>query len=212
MVSDREEDRLVEEFAAVPAGDAPGDGTGGGEQQPAENVQVEERSAQLEREMRELRDWALRIAADFENYKKRVERERQEQWRFANERLLRELLPVMDNLQRALKASENAQDVRVLLAGLQLVLGDFRKVLERAGVEEVAAEGLPFDPTVHEALQQAESDSMEAGRILEVHQPGYTLHGRVLRPSLVTVAVRPEVTSPGRTLEEEPPPEYPPRE
>ena len=206
MVSDQDEVRLLEEFSTDGTADAGRAENGEEPRNGGENNPAEERAARLEREMQELRDWAVRVAADFENYKKRVERDRQEQWRFANERLLRELLPVMDNLQRALKASEGAQDVRVLVSGLQLVLGDFRKVLTRAGVEEIPADGLVFDPTVHEALQQAESDSVEAGRLLEVHQPGYTLHGRVLRPSLVTVAVRPEVTSPGRMVDEEEPP------
>ncbi|HOU53530.1 MAG TPA: nucleotide exchange factor GrpE [Myxococcota bacterium] len=206
MVTDRDEDRLLEEFSTTGMAEGPREEeTGGDPRNGGENGQCEERAARLEKEMQELRDWAVRVAADFENYKKRVERDRQEQWRFANERLLRELLPVMDNLQRALKASEGVQDVGVLVSGLQLVLGEFRKVLSRAGVEEIPAEGMPFDPTVHEALQQAESDSVEAGRILEVHQPGYTLHGRVIRPSLVTVAVRPEVTSPGRPLDAEDP-------
>jgi len=202
MTQDQEEEHLMEEFSLALADPtvAPGEETS---EPPPEEDAARTRIADLERELQELRDWALRIAADFENYKKRVERERQEHWRFAGERLLREMLPVMDNLQRAMKAAESTRGIQTLISGLEMVMGDFQKLLKRAGVEEIPAEGLPFDPAVHEALQQAESDVVEPGTVLEVHQPGYTMHGRVLRPSLVTVAVRPEVTSPGQSIPEE---------
>jgi molecular chaperone GrpE len=163
---------------------------------------AEVRLAETEHELKELRDWATRVAADFENYKKRVERERQEQWRFSTERLLKDFLPVLDNLQRALAAARHVGEHTAISAGVELVIGEFLKVLKRAGVDPVDAEGHPFDPAFHEALQQVESDAGEPGSVLQVVQPGYTLHGRVLRPALVTVCAAPEVTSPGKSLDE----------
>lgn len=158
---------------------------------------AEVRLAETERELKELRDWATRVAADFENFKKRVERERQEQWKFATERLLKELLPVLDNLQRAVGAARQSGEAPAITTGVELVAGEFLKVLKRAGVEPVVALGQPFDPAFHEALQQVETDAGEPGTVLQEVQSGYTLHGRVLRPALVTVCVPPEVTSPG---------------
>ena len=158
---------------------------------------AEARVAELERELKEVRDWATRIAADFENYKKRVERERQDQIRFSNERLLKEFLPVVDNLQRALEAAARNGEAPSIAAGVELVIAETLKVLRRAGVEPIVALILPFDPAVHEALQQVETDAVDPGCVVSEVQPGYTLHGRVLRPALVSVAVPPEVTSPG---------------
>jgi molecular chaperone GrpE len=137
------------------------------------------------------------VAADFENYKKRVERERQDQIRFSNERLLKEILPIVDNLQRALDAAARSGEAPSISAGVELVIAETQKILRRAGVEPIAALNQPFDPAIHEALQRVETEAVEAGCVVNEVQPGYTLNGRVLRPALVTVAMPPEVTSPG---------------
>jgi molecular chaperone GrpE len=158
---------------------------------------AEARVAELEKELKEVRDWATRVAADFENYKKRVERERQDQIRFSNERLLKEILPIVDNLQRALDAAARSGEAPSISAGVELVIAETQKILRRAGVEPIAALNQPFDPAIHEALQRVETEAVEAGCVVNEVQPGYTLNGRVLRPALVTVAMPPEVTSPG---------------
>lgn len=154
-------------------------------------------------EARESYERMLRIAADFENYKKRNERERVEFIKFANEKLLRELLPIADNLERALDAARKANDAPNIAAGVELVLQEFRNVLKKFGVEPIVAVGCPFDPSLHEAYQQIESEDHAPGTVLFETQKGYTIHGRLLRPSLVAVATAPEVTTPGnRTIEE----------
>jgi molecular chaperone GrpE len=154
--------------------------------------------AQLRGEAKENRDRMLRIAADFENYKKRGEREKADFLKYANERLLREMLPVMDNLNRALESARRTGEAPGIPWGVSLVVQDLQKVLRKFGIEAILATGKPFDPAFHEALHQVESEDAAPGTVIEEVQRGYTLHGRVLRPALVVVAVPPEVTSPGR--------------
>jgi len=156
---------------------------------------------QLRAEARDNRDRMLRLAADFENFKKRNERERQEYMRFANERLLREFLPVVDNMSRAVDAARKSGDSVAIVAGIDIVLQEMVKLLKKYGVEPVPAMGLAFNPAYHEALQQVESEEAPPGTVVAEIQRGYTLNGRVLRPSMVAVAAAPEVTSPGSRIE-----------
>lgn len=158
-----------------------------------------------ERELRETKERLLRLAADFENFRKRQERERQDHTRFANERLLRDLLPVVDNLERAWESARRSGDAPAITAGLELILQEFQRALQRAGAEAIEALGKPFDPALHEALQQVESETVEPGSVATEILRGYTLNGRVLRPALVAVATAPEITSPGiKALDGEP--------
>lgn len=158
-----------------------------------------------ERELRETKERLLRLAADFENFRKRQERERQDHTRFANERLLRELLPVVDNLERAWESARRSAEAPAITAGLELILQEFLRALQRAGAEVIDALGKPFDPALHEALQQVESETVEPGNVATEILRGYTLNGRVLRPALVAVAAAPEITSPGiKALDNEP--------
>jgi molecular chaperone GrpE len=131
-------------------------------------------------------DRLLRLAADFENYKKRAARERQEVVAFANERLLKELLPVLDDLERALNAAEQHEEAQ-LEEGVRLVHRSLASLLERNGVSEIATEG-KFDPHVHEALLAQPSEAAEQGAVLDVIQKGYKLGDRVVRPARVIVA------------------------
>ena len=131
-------------------------------------------------------DRLLRLAADFENYKKRAARERQEYVAFANERILKELLPILDDLERALSAAEHHEEAQ-LDEGVRLVHRSLASLLERQGVKEIATEG-KFDPHVHEALLAQPSEEKEQGDVLDVIQKGYTLGDRVVRPARVIVA------------------------
>jgi molecular chaperone GrpE len=131
-------------------------------------------------------DRLLRLAADFENYKKRAARERQEYVALANERLLKELLPVLDDLERALNAAEEHEEAQ-LEEGVRLVHRALASLLERNGVSEIATEG-KFDPHVHEALLAQPSEEAEQGAVLDVIQKGYKLGERVVRPARVIVA------------------------
>ena len=128
----------------------------------------------------EIDDRLLRLAADFDNYKKRAARERQEYVAFANERLLKELLPILDDLERALDAAEEHQEAQ-LEEGVRLVHRSLAGLLERQGVKEIATEGA-FDPHVHEALLAQPSEDAESGAVIDVVQKGYTLGDRVVRP------------------------------
>jgi molecular chaperone GrpE len=131
-------------------------------------------------------DRLLRLAADFENYKKRAAREREEYVVLANERLLKELLPVLDDLERALSAAEQHEEAQ-LEEGVRLVHRSLASLLARNGVEEIATEG-KFDPHVHEALLAQPAEDREQGDVLDVIQKGYKLGDRVVRPARVIVA------------------------
>lgn len=160
---------------------------------------VEDTAAELARlreENREIRDRMLRIAADFENFRKRGERDRQDYVRLVHERILKDFLPVLDNLTRAVESARRT-DSPAIVAGVDLVVQEFLKTLKKYGVEPIDAVGRPFDPAIHEALQQVESEDAEPGTVVSEVQRGYLLAGRVLRPSLVVVSTAPEVTSPG---------------
>lgn len=150
-----------------------------------------------EQELRDTKERLLRLAADFDNYRKRQERERQDHTRFANERLLKDLLPVLDNLERAHESARRSGESPAIAAGLELVIQEFTRVLHRAGAAPIEAVGMAFDPALHEALQQIESDEVEPGCVAAEILRGYTLNGRVLRPSLVAVGRAPEITDPG---------------
>jgi molecular chaperone GrpE len=130
-------------------------------------------------------DRLLRLAADFENYKKRAARERAEYVALANERLIAELLPVLDDLERALSAAEQHQEAQ-LEDGVRLVYRSLAGLLERHGVQRIETEG-KFDPHVHEALLSQPSEA-EEGSVIDVVQKGYRLGDRVVRPARVVVA------------------------
>ena len=128
-----------------------------------------------------------RLAADFENYKRRTRQDLTDRTQFANEELLRKLLPLRDNLQRALEHAPEGID-RNWFEGLKLVVRQFDDVLQAQGLSTIPAVGEKFDPAQHEAIASEETDEHEEGTIVEEMQPGYRLHNRVLRPTLVKVA------------------------
>ncbi len=152
---------------------------------------VPDPTAELEAERDELKDRMLRMAAELDNFKKRTEREKAEFLSRANETLLRDLLPVVDNLERAMEAAGQSGGDEALVRGLELTLAELGKLLERQGVERVPALGQPFDPEVHEAMMQQEDPDAEDGTVLHVAQEGYLYKGRLLRPAMVVVSKRP---------------------
>ncbi len=178
-------------FADDDAGAGPGPGTGG---------EVADISADdVQREIAEVRDRYLRLAADFDNYRKRAKRERAELQATAAEAVVVELLPVLDNLERALAAAtdgkEGRQGFESVLKGVELTLRMFHSVLAKFGVERMDAAGEPFDPHRHEALSQDESAEVVADTVGEVFEPGYSIRGKVVRPARVKV-LRPKAASP----------------
>lgn len=147
--------------------------------------QAEQSLEDVERERDEYLNDLKRVAAEFDNFRKRVARERQELGALANERLLKELLPVLDDLGRALEAAEQHEEAK-LEEGVRLVHRALSDVLAKAGLAEIETEGV-FDPHVHEALLSQPSDA-QAGTVIEVLQKGYRLGDRVLRPARVIVS------------------------
>lgn len=168
-----------EQKTAVPAEGTP----------PSEALKRE--LAQLRSEKQELNDRMLRIAADFENYRRRVRKDIEDATFRTTERLLREMLPVLDNLDRALDAAGGSEQTATaagpLLEGVRMVQRQFLSALEKFDVRTFEAQGKAFDPQVHEAVQQVESDSLQPGTVAMVFQRGYTAGGRLLRPALVAV-------------------------
>lgn len=151
----------------------------------------EELLARSNEEVKQLQDRVLRLAAEMENTRKRIEREKSDGICFANESLLRGLLPVVDNLERAIQHSEQKSDSESLLEGVRMTLKAFSDLLARFGCVPFDAVGETFDPRYHEAMLQQESPGPENTVLLE-YQKGYKLHERLLRPALVVVSKSPK--------------------
>ncbi len=151
----------------------------------------------LRLELEELNEKYLRLAAEFENFKRRALKERQELHNFANENLIKELLPTVDNLERAVghARQEDGGDAKNLLEGIELTYRSLMQALERLGVEGIDPEGEQFDPKIHEAIRQLPSDEHETGVVTEVFQKGYLLKNRLIRAALVAVSSGTEGTS-----------------
>src|SRR5436309_3418999 len=156
---------------------------------------LEEQLAALEAERDEYLNDLKRVAADFENYRKRAARDQEGLVARAHERLVKELLPVLDDLERALAAAEEHEEAK-LEEGVRLVHRELADVLQREGLAEIETDGV-FDPHVHEALLSQPSDA-EEGSVLEVVQKGYKLGDRVVRPARVVVAAPPQEDDGGR--------------
>jgi len=134
------------------------------------------------------------VTADFENFKKRAARERTEAGHAANAALLNKLLPILDNFEMAQAAAQTAQGDKLtsLQTGIAMIQQQFKSALAEAGLEEVDANGKPFDPTYHEAVSQHETDSVPEGNVVQQIRKGYKLRERLLRPAGVIVAKKPE--------------------
>lgn len=157
------------------------------ESAPAPKDPLAEANAQVAK----VRDQLLRTAADFDNYRKRARKDAEDAHKKGTEELLKTLLPVFDNLERAKVVAENATDVKALAEGVDLVLKQFTDTLSRAGIKRVGGVGLAFDPTVHEAVQQIETADAAPGTVIAEVQPGYQMGDRLVRAALVVVAKAP---------------------
>jgi molecular chaperone GrpE len=147
-----------------------------------ESAQMEE----LRRENQELRDRLLRSRADIDNFRKRTEREKQDFFRYALADIMRELLPVLDNFERALAA--NAQSAQDILVGVDLIYKQLFDILTKVGLRVVDQEGVPFDPSVHEAVARDDESPFPAHSVAAVLQKGYLLNERLVRPAMVKVS------------------------
>jgi molecular chaperone GrpE len=147
---------------------------------------------QLRRALDDKTDRYLRAVADLENAKRRAQRERDDYHRYANEAISRDLIPVLDNFERARAAAREGRDAAGVVEGVELIRRELFKVLEKAGVERYSALGQPFDPSRHEAVARVVSVQHPEGTVVNETLPGYVLHGRVLRPAMVAVAAAPD--------------------
>lgn len=173
-----------------------------GEKTPESELEAAETESGLRDELEAARgeaarnwDLYLRGQADMENYRKRAQREKEDLARFANEGILRDLLPVIDNLERAVEHAGEEEKSGSLIQGVEMTLGQFRKVLEKSGVRAICALGEPFDPALHEAMGQIETSTAPPNAVAQELQKGYLLNDRLLRPSLVMVAKAPPASS-----------------
>ena len=168
---------------AAPDPDGPPDGP------PADTAELERLTADAQ----EMRLLAQRKQAELENYRKRVERESAETIKYAAADLMREILPVLDNLERAINASKSGSEEQ-LLEGVEIIHKQFRESLTKQGLVEVEAIAAPFDPHVHEAVGRVETSEHPEGTVVEVFQKGYLYKDRLLRPSMVSVSQPAEET------------------
>ena len=148
--------------------------------EPSMEALIEERD--------KLKDQLLRTAADFDNFRKRIKRDLDDvRWR-AKEDALRDVLPIIDNLERAVAAAETATDIKAVSDGVKMVLRGFEEISDRMGLKRVEAVGAQFDPNLHDAVQQVETAEHPAGTVVAEVVPGYTLKEKLLRPAMVVVA------------------------
>ncbi|MCY3714424.1 MAG: nucleotide exchange factor GrpE [Gemmatimonadetes bacterium] len=179
--------------AEDPSGE-PASGTEAESGEPSDGVPVDEdedEQARLAEEVLRYKERLVRLAAEFDNYKKRTGREFTALVKNAGESLITELLPILDNIERALQAPQTSDETRSFAQGFEMIRQQFLEKMERAGMKEIAAEGTPFDPTRHEAVMAVENEEHPADTVINVVEKGYTLNEKVLRAAKVIVTRAP---------------------
>lgn len=174
--------------------DSPENGSPENEPQAEDTFAVDPLEA-AKAEHAKLREQLLRTAADYDNYRKRSRREIDDAYKKGSEEMLKTLLPVFDNLERAVMHAESANDSKAIAEGVRMVLKQFTDAVGKVGIKRVAGVGTAFDPLVHEAIQQIETTEHPAGTVVAEVQPGYTLGDRLLRAAMVVVARPPHKAS-----------------
>jgi len=175
-----------------------GDAATGDEVETNESLDAETTIDELKSELDQVRqeaadehDRLLRLSAEFENYKKRMDRQVEEFKKYANETLLKELLTVVDNLERAISSTNGDTSVSsdaCVIEGVEMTLNEILKLLNKFNVTPIEAKGKPFDPVYHEAMMQEETDEYPENMVISEFQKGYMLHDRLLRPAMVVVS------------------------
>jgi molecular chaperone GrpE len=179
-------------------------GTGFSQEPSLDGSQVHapENGGSTQEELQIFQDKYLRLAAEFENYKRLAQREQSESIRFGNESLLKNLLPIIDNLERAIRCAKDAGTSGPLLEGVELTHKQFLETVGKLGVRQICSKSNPFDPAVHQAVAQVESGRVAPNTVVEEFQKGYFLHDRILRPAMVSVAKeKSDLTEPFSTEE-----------
>lgn len=160
-----------------------------------------------DREAEEYLDHLKRLKAEFENYKKRMVKERQQIVTWAIEDLIKEFLPVLDDLERAIDSASISQDFSSLIQGIKMVYDHFKQLLKKKGLEEISSQGEEFDPNLHEAIMRIESDEHPDNVVVEEMRKGYKFKDRVLRPAMVKVNRRKKPASDSSNFQEKKDPE-----
>ncbi|WP_173916093.1 nucleotide exchange factor GrpE [Halobacillus sp. Marseille-Q1614] len=142
---------------------------------------------QLQEEKDELQNRLLRLQADYDNFRRRTQKEKEADRKYRSQSLVEELIPVLDNFERALQVEIEGDAAQNLASGMKMVYSQFQAALEKEGVEEIPAEGEEFDPHLHQAVMQVEDDNFESNVVVEQLQKGYRLKDRVIRPAMVKV-------------------------
>ncbi|GBF10125.1 MULTISPECIES: nucleotide exchange factor GrpE [Tepidibacillus] len=143
--------------------------------------------SQLKQTIEELQNRLLRTQADFENFRKRTRVEKEELAKYATAKLVESLLPAIDNFERAIDSSKDSQNLDLFLQGVEMVYRQIEQVLTQEGLEKIEAVGQPFNPEIHQAVMQVETDEFDSGIVVEELQKGYKLKEKVIRPSMVKV-------------------------
>ena len=181
----------LQENEEMTAEEQPVDAVTDTEEAPVEGVvedvpAEEDKTTALEAEVQEKNDRILRLQADFENFRRRTAKEKEELAAVITQNLLTDLLPLLDNFERAMAVEQT--DVEAFQKGVEMIFTQLREVMEKHGLEHIDAEGQPFDPNVHQAVMRVENPDVEDGTITQVLQKGYQAKGRVIRPAMVQVA------------------------
>lgn len=155
-----------------------------------DNSECQDVIANYEAKLQEYEDRLLRLQADFDNYRKRIEREREEVYSYALEDIMIQLLPVIDNFERALDSFKAGNVDKKYVEGLEMVCRNFIETLSKNGLAEIEAINCTFDPNFHHAVMQIEAEEEDENLVKEVFQKGYTLNSKVIRPCMVKVAIK----------------------
>jgi molecular chaperone GrpE len=176
----------------VPTGSSTVSSPAGEEKDESKEVEeLKKRLEEKEKEAKENYDRFLRMAADLENFRKRAAREKEDYIKFANEDLIRAIIPFIDNLERAVNHAEKVKDAAAMLEGVRLTIQQVLQTLNRFGVSAFESVGKPFDPARHEAMMMVETEKHEPNQVVEEFQKGYLLGDRLLRPATVSVSKLP---------------------
>ncbi|WP_152392126.1 nucleotide exchange factor GrpE [Paenibacillus guangzhouensis] len=159
------------------------------EQETVENTAAEQTIEQLTALAEENNNRYLRAQADFDNFRRRTAKEREELAKYASLKLVEQLVPVLDNFERAIQASGENQDFESFSKGVQMIFRQLSQVLDQEGLQQMNTVGQPFNPEYHQAIMQVESDEYEEGIVVEEVQKGYMLKDKVLRPAMVKVSM-----------------------
>ncbi len=172
-------------------GSSPTGSSEGSETKATGRAKGKKKDKELEKLRKEVEFWkdkAQRTAAEFDNYRKRKEKETAESWKLATEDIVKKLLPIIDDFERSLEAANANDNYEALKQGVELIYQSLKRLLEAEGVHEMNAQGQEFNPEYHEALMQMEKDGTPENIVLDVHQKGYILGEKIIRPAKVVVS------------------------